>query len=443
LVEEKKKILILTYYWPPSGGSGVQRWMYFAYYLDKLGFEPVILTVDPKSASYKFTDRSFLEKVNHLRTIRTSTREPFGFYSKLIGSSREEAIPLGFSGESHPGIIKKVSRFIRGNFFIPDARVGWVSPALKEARKLLRKEKFECVISTGPPHSAHLIGLKLKKEFPIKWIADFRDPWTELYYNKLLYRTAMAEKLDRSLETKVLAKSDLVLTIGPSMLELLQAKIPGEPGKVHYVYNGFDAESFSEIKKESGGKEFVICHLGILSDNQPITGFLSALKLFHQRNKDAFSKIVLKLIGKVSPAVIAEIQMEAPFLRTENIPYVPHRQALQHIANADLLFNSLAATEQGKYLISGKLMEYLASGNPILCLGDPQGDAARLLSGFPDSSVFDRKDTEKMSVFVENIFMTHGNKQHLPAAERVMKYSRQSTAAELSRIIWKLISPAN
>jgi glycosyltransferase involved in cell wall biosynthesis len=438
-VEEKKKILIISYYWPPSGGSGVQRWMYFAYYLERMGYEPVILTVDEKHASYKFIDKSFLEKVKHLRTIRTTTREPFSIYSKLIGSSKEEAIPLGFSGESNPGPVKKFSRFIRGNFFIPDARVGWVHPAWKRASELMREEKFGYVITTGPPHSAHLVGLRLRKEFTFRWLADFRDPWAELYYNKMLYRTSVAEKLDRQYEQKVLEKTDGILTVGPSMKNLLQEKIPGMPGKVKFVYNGFDASAFMNMRRKRTDDRFVICHLGILSDNQPISGFLESMKMYHGRDPRPFEKIVLQLIGKVSPAILEEIKISTPFLKTEIREYVPHLEALQHIMDADLLFNSLAATDQGKYLISGKLMEYLASGNPVLCLGEPDGDAARLLAGFHDAKVFDRKDHLTMSEFVEKIFRSHGNKQHLPARD-VMKYSRENCTHQLVEILedlWK------
>jgi glycosyltransferase involved in cell wall biosynthesis len=345
---------------------------------------------------------------------------------------------LVFSGESNPGPIKKISRFIRGNFFIPDARIGWISPAVRAASRLLRSESFDCIITSGPPHSAHIIGLKLKKKFGIRWIADFRDPWTELYYNRMLYRTGAAKKFDHHLESKVLHAADRILTVGPSMKELLQQKLEDQPSKVDYIYNGFDASAFTEMKRSRTDDAFVICHLGILSDNQPITGFLRAMKLVHEMDKKAFEKMVLRIIGKVSPAILEEIRATAPFLKTEIKEYIPHQEALQHILDADLLFNSLAATEQGKYLISGKLMEYLASGNPILCLGEPDGDAAKLLSEFPDAKVFDRKDETGMSDFILKIFRNHGNKQHLQNTPAVMRFSREQTARDLASLIENL-----
>ena len=196
-----KKVLIITYYWPPSGGSGVQRWMYFAKYLPNFGVEPFVLTVNPVFASYKFIDESFLKKTESIRVFKTASSEPFNIYSKLIGKSKMEAIPQGFAGESNPGILQKFSRFVRGNFFIPDARKGWVKFAFNEAEKIIVREKIDLIITTGPPHSSHLIGLRLKKKFDIKWIADLRDPWTDIYYYKDLLHTKRSAEKDLKLES--------------------------------------------------------------------------------------------------------------------------------------------------------------------------------------------------------------------------------------------------
>ena len=183
-----RKALIITYYWPPSGGSGVQRWMYFAKYLKDFGIDPIVVTVDEKKASYKYIDESFVELVKDIEVNKTGTWEPLKLYSKLTSGDSNAAIPLGFTGESRPTLFQKLSRAIRGNFFIPDSRIGWNCFAFKEAKKVISENKIDVIITTGPPHSAHLVGLKLKKYFDIPWIADFRDPWTGLYYNKFLYR---------------------------------------------------------------------------------------------------------------------------------------------------------------------------------------------------------------------------------------------------------------
>lgn len=433
-----KKILIITYYWPPSGGSGVQRWMYFAKYLPDFGFEPFVLTVDPLFASYKFIDESFQKNIASIRVFKTASSEPFNIYSKLIGKSKEEAIPQGFTGESNPGILQKLSRFVRGNFFIPDARRGWVKYAIKEAEKIITREKLDIVITTGPPHSSHLIGLRLKKKFNLKWIADFRDPWTELYYNRLFYRTPIAKSIDRKLEQKVLNEADLILTIGPSMARMLMKKIGKKnenAEKVSYIYNGYDQEVFSNLKKDNTNDCFTICHLGILSDNQPIDGFIEGMRRLYDSNDIINQPVKLQLIGKIAPGILIKLRSEIPELKLEIKDYMPHEEAMQQIMNADLLFNSLAEVPNGKYLVSGKLMEYIATGNPILCLGDENGDAAFLLNQFKDAKVFDRLNVDGIYRHILKIYnlWKSGEKN----AELILneKYSRYDTTRQLAEII--------
>jgi hypothetical protein len=436
-----KKVLIITYYWPPSGGSGVQRWMYFAKYLPEFGIDPFVLTVDPAFASYKFIDESFEKNIKKIRVYRTATSEPFNIYSKLIGKSKEEAIPQGFTGESNPGILRKMSRFVRGNFFIPDARKGWVKYAVKEAEKIIETEKIETIITTGPPHSSHLIGLKLKKKFKLKWIVDFRDPWTEVFYNKLFYRTKIANSIDHNLELRVLREADVILTIGPTMVEILRNKLlvkDSESKKVLYIFNGFDQEVFKNLKRNKTKDYFTICHLGILSDNQPIDGFINAMKMIYNSNKSEMNNIVLQLIGKISPGILNKLSSEIPSLQLKLRDYMPHDEAMQQIMNADLLFNSLAEVSNGKYLISGKLMEYIATGNPILCLGDQDGDASALLRQFEDAKVFDRKNVDGIYQYIQNIYNRWKSEERNSRLVLNERYSRYNTTGQLAELINKL-----
>ena len=433
-----KKVLIITYYWPPSGGSGVQRWMYFAKYLPDFGIDPFVLTVNPLFASYKFIDESFQKNVESVKVFKTVSSEPFNIYSKLIGKSKEEAIPQGFTGESNPGIVQKISRFIRGNFFIPDARKGWVKFAVKEAKKIISRENIDIIITTGPPHSSHLIGLELKKKFNVSWIADFRDPWTELFYNKLFYRTPIAKSIDQKLEQKVLNNADLILTIGPSMAEMLRKKTirrNKEGEKVHYIYNGFEQELFKNLIKNKAKNIFVICHLGILSDNQPIDGFIKAMKQMFTSNDIIAENVKLQLIGKIAPGILSKLRSEIPELKLEIMDYMPHEKAIQQILNADLLFNSLADVPNGKYLVSGKLMEYIATGNPIICLGDEDGDAAALLSQFKNANVYDRLNVEAIYQHILKVYSLWKSGKENEEVILNEKYSRYNTTKQLAEII--------
>jgi len=432
------KILILTYYWPPSGGSGVQRWLYFAMYLKELGIEPVVVTVDSSMASYKFLDHALLEKVKNIRTYRTATLEPFGIYSKLIrkGGIRE-AIPQGFAGESKPGIMERISRFIRGNFFIPDARVGWNVYARKKAAELLAKEEFSLMITTGPPHSTHLAGSWLKSKFGIRWLADFRDPWLEVYYNKQLFRSSIAQSIDRQYEKRVLGKADFILTVGPGMASLLRQKLSvDQADKVGFIYNGFDEDQFKSRSSSRDSSFFTICHIGLLSENQPIDAFVKALMDLEQNGRLPISRTLkMQFVGKVSPSVLELMRSNCPFIQLETIEYVSHDRAIQYMFDADMLFNSLAVSDQSSLMISGKLMEYVASDKPVLCLGDENGDAARLLNESGHGCVFNRDNIDGIENFLVGVF----SGRFKSASTDISRYSRRATGRELELLIRKIV----
>lgn len=435
-----KKILIITYYWPPSGGSGVQRWMYFCKYLKEFGIYPIVITVNENKASYRYRDESFNELIKDVEVHRTNTREPLKLYSKIISGNKNSGIPIGFAGESKPALFQKISRALRGNFFIPDARIGWVKFALKEARKILSTEKIDIVITNGPPHSTHFVGMKLKSEFSFTWITDFRDPWTDLHYNKFLYRTKWALNKDKKLEQKILKNSDVVLTIGPSMKNHLIRKGDIDANKVFYIYNGYDKNDFENVEFSINPEHYTISHIGMLSDSQPITSFLYALKSFYDSKHPICKYLKLRLIGNVSPEKIKEIKAIVPDLLIEHIGYVQKKEAISYMFSSDLLFNSLAEMENSELLISGKLMEYIAAKKPILCLGNPQGDAAKLLSDFEHSEVFDRKDVSLIIDFLKTMFENWINKITFAGKdESILQYSRYETTRQLANLLKKYL----
>jgi len=434
-----KKVLIITYYWPPSGGSGVQRWMYFSKYLSSYNIKPVVITVDDKMASYKHFDYSFIDKIKEIEVYKTKTVEPLKTYSKLISGNSNSGIPAGFAGENKPSIFQKISRYIRGNFFIPDARKGWVKYAYRKSLEVIKENDISLIISTGPPHSSHLVAKKLKENLNIKWIADFRDPWSDIFYNKYLFRTSASQKKDESLENEVLDEADLVLTVGPSLKEHLINRNNINKYKVKYIYNGYDQSVFDTAKSEKDRSYFTICHIGLLSDSQPITSFLVALKGICKKNHPICKKLRLKLIGNISPSIISEIENTLPNIELQIIDYLPHKDAIHHMVNSDLLLNSLAEMENSQLLVSGKLMEYIASGNPILCLGNPNGDAASLLKDIKYSDVFDRKDIDSIILFLNIVFDNWLNNKVLVLKNTYSQYSRKETTKQLAEIINTLI----
>jgi len=431
-----KKILLITYYWPPGGGSGVQRWLYFCKYLSDFGIHPVVITVDEKKASYRYIDESLSEMVKDVEVYKTSTLEPLKLYSRMVSGNENAAIPIGFAGETKPGFMQTISRAIRGNFFIPDARKGWVKYAVRKAREILTKEKIDLVITTGPPHSVHFAGLKLKKDFDFTWVADFRDPWTDLHYNKFLHRTKWALKKDARFEKKILNDADVLLTMGPGMKKHLVQKGGINPEKVEYVFNGYDENDFKDVDHSTDPDHLTISHIGMLSDSQPITAFLIALKSFFEKDHPICKFLKLRLIGNVSPIILEEVKTMLPELLLEHQGYVKRKVAISYMLSSDLLFNSLAEMENSELLISGKLMEYIATGKPILCLGNPNGDAANLLKKFRYSAVFDRKDVELIIAFLETVFEKWLNKSTFASeGEDYRQYSRYETTRQLADLL--------
>ena len=234
-MERTEKILIISYYWPPAGGSGVQRWLYFSKYLSKFNFKPIILSVNPSKASYASIDKSLNNSVTEIETYRTSSFEPLKFYSLFKSNGRipQSVIPK-------KTFFDRFLAFIRLNFFIPDARIGWNPFAIKKALRIIRGQKIKYIITTGPPHSTHLIGLKVKKITRVKWLADFRDPWQELFYLKNFFRFNYIKNFDLKLEKKVLSSANgIITTVGDQYHSILKNKISSNQ-KFFSIYNGYD-----------------------------------------------------------------------------------------------------------------------------------------------------------------------------------------------------------
>ncbi len=431
-----KKVLIITYYWPPSGGSGVQRWMYFAKYLSDFGIQPVILTVSEKYASYRQVDKNLTAEVENIKVYKTASFEPLKIYSLLTSGSSKKGIPQGEIKSKKRNVIVSVSRFIRGSLFIPDARKLWNIFAFRKAERIIVKEGISLVITTGPPHSTHFIGNRLKKKFKIKWIADFRDPWSDLYYNKDLIRTERAVKKDKRLEKKVLDNADLILTVGFKMKELLAEKSNGIADKIHYIYNGYDKEQFNKIKTEKSNL-FEISYIGLLSENNPYKAFVAAVKQF-LKNVASNSDIVLNFAGNISPEIMHYFHSELPDINIKHFGYVSHNEVIKLMKQSDLLVSCLAETEQSQILISGKTAEYMATGNPILSFGNKDGESAWMLNQLQYAETCSKDEIQKASDFISKIY-EHKIKGDILGndtnSELIKKLSRRETARQLSNIL--------
>jgi len=368
-----KKVLVITYYWPPSGGSGVQRWLKFVKYFRDFGIEPIILTVDPEFASFPVYDESLLTDIpSGIEIHRTKARSPFGIYSKLRGKKAPQS---GFTGESKPNLIERIMRFIRGNFFIPDARIGWNKYAIEKAKELIEKYQIDCVITTSPPHSTQLIGLELKKQHKLKWIADLRDPWTDIYYNKELYRTKFAESRDQKLEKKCIENADKIIVVSKSIASLFAKKYVQSKSKISIIPNGYDETDFENLKHIETEQQY-ISYIGNISPSYPINHFLAEFKKFSENNPNWR----LRFVGNVFEELRNQIIKSRLTDLVEFLPYVEHNKAVEYMINSNALLLIIPDSNENKGILTGKLFEYLAANKPIIFIGPKDGDAADILS---------------------------------------------------------------
>ena len=425
-----KPILIITYYWPPSGGSGVQRWVYFSKYLKKLGYSPIVLTIDLKSASYPAIDRSLINETQGIPVHYVKSFNWIKIYS-WFKKGKKDKIPQGEFPKK--GLVDHIAAFIRGNFFIPDARVNWVKSAIKEALRIVKSHKIEKIITTGPPHSTHLIGLNLKKQLNLKWIADFRDPWTDIFYVKSFYRLSFAKKKDKLFERKVLSNANAIITTtSENFQKELQSKISINQN-FFKIHNGYDSDLFKKIKKRKN-KDFQIVFTGLLTENHPYKEFIESFIKFLKKDPKVNVKIILA--GSISEKILNE------FNRISNIEfhgYINHQDAVNLMIDGNILLNFMYKQEKNTTMISGKLIEYMATGNPVLMIGDKKSEASKLLSKQTYNLTADPKETKIISNFIKSNYINWIEKKEIKNEIDVIKdYTREETTRNLIEIIEKI-----
>jgi glycosyltransferase involved in cell wall biosynthesis len=351
----------------------VQRWLKFAKYLPQFGWQPVVYT--PSDPERPQVDGSLMADVPpEAELITRPIWEPYDTYRSLLG--KKEKITAGFLSEDGPKNWKdNFAAWVRGNLFIPDARTFWVGPSVRYLREYLKEHPVDAIATTGPPHSMHLIGMRLKSETGLPWIADFRDPWTNIDFYHELRLTAFADRIHRSLEHKVLARADVVLTVGHTLSEELRqlgAK------KVEVITNGYDDADVAPVRERRAGR-FTLAHIGTFTPSRNCPEVWRALADLVRDDPDFTTDFRLLLVGSVDHSVRQSI-LEAglgPYL--ELTGQVSHAEVLRLQRDADALLLPINNTPNAKGILTGKLFEYLATGNPILAIGPTDGDLARIL----------------------------------------------------------------
>jgi len=427
----KKRVLIITYYWPPAGGPGVQRWLKFVKYLPDFDIEPVVYC--PSNPSYPLLDDSLLEEVNSFSTqvIKHPIKEPYKLAK--IFSKQTKTISKGvISEEEKQSLVEKLMLFIRGNFFIPDARKNWVKPSVTYLNKYLSENNIDTIITTGPPHSMHLIGRKLKEQLKIKWIADFRDPWTTIGYHKKLRLTKYAQQKHKSLEKSVLSSADhVIVTSWKTKTEFGQ--ITKKPIKV--ITNGYDENDISISLLDDS---FSISHIGSLLYERNPEVLWKVLSDIVIENKEFASKLKLNFVGFINDNVLKSLEGYNLINFVNNVGYIEHKKAISYQKKSQILLLVEINSEDTKAIIPGKLFEYLVSKRPILAIGPESSDIARILKETNTGHYFNYDAYEAIKSLVLNHFEKY-KKNNLKVSERnIEKYHRKSLTKSLATLINEL-----
>jgi len=431
-----RRILVLTYYFPPSGGPGVQRILKFVKYLPSSGWTPIVLTVE--DGAYPARDPSLETDVpSEAEVVRTSSWDPYHLYARLTGRSDDDAVVQGSLEGRERTWKERLARWVRANIVLPDARVGWVPFAVWRGHHLLRRHDVDAILTTGPPHSTHLAGAALQWMSGIPWVADFRDPWTDINYYQELPHTEWARRVDSALERMVLRRTEALTTVSPGWKSLLQAKINGEgaPKPFRVIHNGYDEEDLQPRRADVDEEHFTITHVGSLYASRNPTGLWRAVRRLRENGR--VPKLRIRLVGMVDPPVREALRAHDLEERTDFVSYVPHDEAVRHMQRAGLLLLSIEAFPAASGMLTGKLYEYLASGRPVLGLGPPRGDAARLLRRTGGGRLFARDNVDGLASCVQAHYKAweSGAPRRGAPTDAVRPYRRKAQTKELAQLL--------
>ena len=428
-----KRVLIISYYWPPIGGSGVQRWVKFAKYLPSEGWQPVIYT--PENPDMTSMDESLLKDIpQEAEIIKTRIFEPYGIYRKLTGdkgAAKTEANPVTGKKKSP---VKRLTGWIRGNMFMPDPRCFWIRPSVRFLKKYLKDHPVDIIISTGPPQSMHLIARRVSLATGIPWIADFRDPWTKVFYYKHLQLSKWADKRHHQLEKKVLDDATAIVAVSPLVQQDFQ-NMTSTP--VHLVTNGFDESDYAAPIENDGF--FNVVHTGLLTSNGNPVELWKALGRKCVEDELFREKFRLILAGKTDQEVLAAITDAGIDGHLTDLGYLPHDQVVKEQQKASLLILPIREEPETKAILPGKLFEYLAVGNPILGVGTSEGAMADVLKETAAGKIFNWDESEGVYSYIDDCWNAFKNGQKNEKAD-VLKYSRRELTHKMTSLFENIIS---
>lgn len=428
----KKKVLFIVYNFPPAAGAATQRVLKFLKYLTKAGYHTFVLTVD--KVDYPDLDLSLVEKIPaETKVIKTKYWTPFGIYRKITGRKQNDKIPVAFIKNNHTSFAERISVFFRMNVFLPDAKIGWLPFAVKEGIKLIRKEKIDVIISSGPPHTTHLIAKALKRKTGVSWIADFRDPWTDIDYYSGIKRTKLAELIDSKFEKSVLKNADYIVAASEGYLSIIKSK--GVKNKYSVLTNGFDPDDFQHIKIKTQPK-FIISYTG----NMPVTrnpeSLWLALDELVDERKDFAENFEFHFAGVMDDEIRNKIRDMKFYKNFVDNGYLSYDQVLELVFNSHLLIMIVNRVATSNEILPGKIFEYIASGNFVLVIGPEKGVSAKLIDYVKQGVAVEFDNKLKLKTVIIDLFekWLSGRLMKFDTAER-FEFTREKITNKLIDII--------
>ncbi|MFA6333979.1 MAG: glycosyltransferase [Bacteroidales bacterium] len=434
-----KKVLIITYYWPPAGGSGVQRWLKFVKYLGEYGYEPVVYT--PLNPEFMAIDPGLLEEIPEgVEVVKRKIFEPYSLY-KLFTGKKGQAIKPGFIAESKSGktnkspLSERVSLLIRSNFFIPDPKCFWISPSVRFLKKYLRENPVNVIVSSGPPHSMHLIAKKVARETGIPWLADFRDPWTRMYNFKYMNNTKFVERIHKRMEKSVVRQADVVVVVTNVMCEEyreLGAK------RIEVITNGFDYSDFAQTP-ESLEELFTITYTGLfVKDRNP--GELWRLLGERVKSDNTFAKdLRIRIIGQADQSIWDDISTNGLNSNLVKMDYMPHSQVVKWQQKARVLLLTGGQEPEAKGILTGKFFEYLATRRPIIGFGPLGGDMDVALKESEAGEMFDYGDYAGAKKWIDTQYDLYKKGIVPKTSGKIDRYSRKELCHRMAELLDEII----
>ncbi len=425
-----KKLLVIVYYWPPCGGVGVQRWLRFIKYLPQLGWDPTVLTTI--DGDYPAIDETLLSSVpKGIKVIRTKTLTFSRMYDRFSKTGKSK-MPHG-SLEINPTdpFFKKLSIWIRLNLVIPDARKIWNKFAYQAARKELFINKYDAVITTGPPHSTHLIGLKLKNKYNINWIADFRDPWTQMGYLKNVKRLNITSFFDKQLENKVVKTCDAVIAASQKIISDLNCS----PDKIHHITNGFDPDDYKGFKQDKKGDNFNLNYFGTLPpESSPVLVLESVIQL----HKMGITNIKMNFWGNISDEVKEQLNKLDDSEIVKFHKHIAHNSAIELMSNSSMLLLMINNVKNNEGIITAKIFEYMGSGVTILGIGPTSSEPAAILQETGSGKMFQYEQVDEIADHIKTIYKLWQQGKETVLKD-INKYSCVNLTKKLDVILNKFI----